>query len=138
MSEESLHIAVCQYLKLQYPHVIFNTDLSGLRLPIGLAKKAAKMRSSRAFPDIVVYEKKGEYSKYIFHALFLELKKEGTKIFRRNGKMVADKHIREQARMMELLRERGYYAAFAIGFDEARRLIDWYLSDFVTPKRYIK
>jgi hypothetical protein len=33
--EKNVHAQVCQYLKLQYPRAIFNSDLAGLRLTIG-------------------------------------------------------------------------------------------------------
>jgi hypothetical protein len=29
--------------------------------------------------------------------------------------------------MLEELRKRGYYAEFVIGFEEAKKIIDWYI-----------
>ena len=145
MTEEDLHISVCRFISLQYPHIIFNTDLSGIRLTPGLARKAAKMRSSRAFPDLVIYRNKqietrteNTISLRYYAALFIELKKDGTRIFKRNGELVADKHIREQAEMIMKLQARGFYADFAVGFDEAQRIIKWYLDGIGEPKIYIK
>jgi hypothetical protein len=59
--------------------------------------------------------------------LFIELKREGTRIFKKDGALVADEHIREQFDMLEQLRQRGYMAEFACGFDEAKKIIDEYL-----------
>ena len=59
--------------------------------------------------------------------LFLELKAEGTKLYKKNGEIVANKHYREQAEMLEELRKLGYYAEFAVGYDEAIRIITNYL-----------
>lgn len=59
--------------------------------------------------------------------LMIELKREGTRIFKKDGKLVADEHIREQFDMLHDLRARGYAAEFACGFDEAKKLIDDYL-----------
>lgn len=62
-----------------------------------------------------------------YAGLMIELKREGTRIYKKNGELVADEHIREQARMLDELRERGYAAHFAIGFDQAKQIIDEYL-----------
>ena len=61
--------------------------------------------------------------------LFLELKAEGTKLYKKNGEMVANKHYREQAEMLNKLIESGYYARFAVGYDEAIRIITNYLGE---------
>lgn len=58
--------------------------------------------------------------------LFLELKREGTRLKKKNGEW-ATEHIAEQAKVLDDLRERGYCAEFAVGFDEAKRIIDEYL-----------
>lgn len=58
--------------------------------------------------------------------LFLELKKEGTRLKKKNGDW-ATEHIAEQAEVLEKLRERGYGAEFAVGFAEAKKMIDGYL-----------
>jgi hypothetical protein len=121
-SEKSLHFQVCEYLRLQYPNVIFNTDLSGIRLTIGQAVQAKKLRSSNGFPDLVIYQKSRHWS-----ALMIELKKEGTRIMNKSGEL-ADDHIKEQSLMHVNLRNQGYLAQFVIGFDQAKELIDWYLT----------
>ena len=75
----------------------------------------------RAWPDMFIAEPKGE-----FHGLFIELKKEGVRLKKLNGDW-ATSHVEEQARVLDELRERGYKAEFAVGFDEAIELIDSYL-----------
>lgn len=123
MKEEIIHSHVCQYLRVQYPRVIFNTDLSGIKLPIGLAKKVKTLRSSNAFPDIVIYEpRKG------FHALFIELKADGIKIVKKDGAYY-NEHIQAQAIMIDRLMKLGYFACFAVGFNQAKQIIDSYLRD---------
>ena len=119
--EENLQIAVCNYLRAQYPKVLFNSDLSGIKLTMGQAVKAKKLRSSKGFPDLVIYEPRGNY-----HALFLELKREGEKITNKKGELKTD-HLREQEEIIQKLNLKGYLACFAIGFDEAKRIIDLYL-----------
>lgn len=127
-SEAGLHEAVCKYISLMYPGVIFNSDMSGVRLNKGQAIRASKLRSSRGFPDIVIYEPKYQDVQVSFSGcLFIELKAEGTKIKKKDGTLVANTHIREQAAMIQELRERGYVAEFACGFDQAKQIIDKYL-----------
>jgi hypothetical protein len=121
MSEKTLHRAVCDYIRLQYPKVLFNSDLSGIKLTIGQAVQVKKLRSNQGFPDIVIYEE--NWGK---HALFIELKREGERIFKKDN-TPATPHIAEQTEVMECLNQRGYYATFAVGFDAAKRVIDWYL-----------
>ena len=121
MKEENLHLAICDYIRLQYPNVLFNSDLSGIKLTMGQAVKAKKLRSSKGFPDLVIYEPRCNC-----HALFLELKREGEKILNKNGDLKTD-HLKEQDEIISKLCAKGYLACFAIGFDEAKRIIDLYL-----------
>jgi hypothetical protein len=121
MSEKNLHRAVCDYLRYQYPNVLFNSDLAGsMKLTIGQAVALKNLRSNRGFPDITIYEPRHNY-----HGLFIELKKEGEKLFKKDGTPVSD-HLTEQIKMLELLIERKYVAKFAIGFDQAKNIIDDY------------
>ncbi len=119
-TEEKLQIAVCKYLKLQYPDVIFTAESSGLKLTIGQAVIAKQLRSNKGLPDLMIFEP----NKY-YHGLFIELKKEGTRL--KNGNMPNTEHIREQGEILTKLRTLGYCATFACGFDEAKEIIDNYL-----------
>ena len=122
MSERTLHRAVCDYIRMAYPEVIFNTDLSGAgKLTMGQATALKALRSGRGFPDLVIYEPRNGWN-----ALFLELKQEGTRLFKRNGEP-ATQHIEEQTNMIIELNDRNYRAEFAVGFDEAKTIIDNYL-----------
>lgn len=75
--------------------------------------------------------------------LYLEIKKDGENIYaQRNlndpnklsldGKVYADKHIKEQADVLYKLRQAGYCAEFAIGYDHAISIITDYLGE---PKK---
>ena len=122
MREDNEHEALCTYMRYKHPKVIFNTDLSGIRLTQKQAGKVKKLRSSRGFPDITIYEPRGRYL-----GLFIELKRTGEHVYKKDGKLRANTHLKEQHDMILKLRERGYYADFAIGFDNAVKLVDWYL-----------
>jgi hypothetical protein len=120
--EKDIHSQVCRYLKLQYPNVMYNTDLSGIKLTIGQAVKLKNLRSFRGFPDIIIYEPIGNC-----HGLFVELKRDGERLRKMNGNFVSE-HIQEQHECMQQLEKRGYACAFAIGFEQAKEIIDKYLS----------
>jgi hypothetical protein len=121
-SEAQIHEAVCNYIKLQYPKVMFNSDMSGVKLTKLQAVRAAKLRSSKGFPDLVIYESRGK-----FKALFIELKKDRDELFCKDGLFRKTEHIANQRIMLNRLSELGYEAVFACGFDEVKDIIDEYL-----------
>lgn len=137
MREIDLQQQVADYIRLQYPDVIFHSDFgSGIKLTMGQAIKQKRLNGGRrSWPDMFIAEQSVRHEDVSDHAigewnyagLFIELKREGTRIFKKDGKLVADEHIREQFDMLHDLRARGYAAEFACGFDEAKKLIDDYM-----------
>lgn len=120
--EEKIQIRLCEYVRVKYPHVIFECDLaSGTKLTIGQAVKAKAMRSNRGMPDFRIFHKSGGYN-----GLFLELKKEGEKLHKKDESYASD-HIKEQAFVIHRLQTQGYEAMFAIGFKEACEIVDDYM-----------
>jgi hypothetical protein len=120
--EQVLQLQICEYLRMQYPKVIFFSEPSGLRVSIGQAVLLKKMRSYGKLPDMFIAHPNEKY-----HGFFLELKKEGTTIFKKDGELVADPHIRAQFKTLLTLYELGYAATFGIGFEHAKKKIDNYL-----------
>lgn len=137
MREIDLQQQVADYIRLQYPSVIFHSDFgSGIKLTMGQAIKQKRLNGGRrSWPDMFIAEQSvhhedvsdHEICEWNYAGLFIELKREGTRIFKKDGKLVADEHIREQFDMLHDLRARGYAAEFACGFDEAKKLIDDYM-----------
>lgn len=124
--EELIQRRVCTYLRKEYPHVLFHSDYSaGLGLTENQAKINKSLQWGPGWPDVFIAHPSRGY-----HGLFLELKKEGVtikvKIGPRKGELVANEHIQQQARVHELLKKDGYLAGFAVGFDHAVKIIDWY------------
>lgn len=123
MSESELQANVALYIKMQYPEVLFHSDFgSGIKLKPWQAK-AQKIQNGgrRAWPDMFIAEPKKNY-----HGLFIELKKEGTRLKKKNGDW-ASSHIQEQYEVLDTLEFLGYKAKFAVGLEEALTLIDDYL-----------
>ena len=132
--EEWLQRSISDFLKLKYPNILFNLDMSGVKLPMGLAVKVKNLRNGKSYPDMMIYEKRHGYC-----ALFMELKKESPylkdgktlkkKILYKNvgGVRIPYDHLKEQKNMLEKLNQRGYFAVFVWDIDAAKKLIDWYL-----------
>ncbi len=156
VSEKQLQADVADYLCLQYPDVLFHSDYgSGVKLtPRQAATQKRQNGGRRAWPDMFIAESVPEdtscmiqdnftdiYGISGFNGLFLELKKKGTKLIRdKDARKVLkgetrlrkkgdwwNSHIEEQAKVLQQLRERGYVAEFAIGAEEAKKIIDEYL-----------
>ena len=122
--EAQLHEQICDYLRLQYPAVIYRTDFAaGIKMTIGQASRHKRLQSGRAFPDLFIAEPAQSA-----HGMFLELKRDGTRIWLKDGSLTKDKHIQEQMEMLVTLRMKGYNAQMVAGFEQAKEAIDRYLS----------
>lgn len=110
------------YLKWQYPGLIFNHDLGGMQMTYAQVQHAKNLGRVDSYPDLIVCRSCGGY-----HALFIELKRKGVRLKKKNGDW-SSKRISKQAQMLERLRLEGYAAEFAVGFDEAKSLVDSYLA----------
>lgn len=121
-SEEATHKAICTYMRSQYPHAIWFSDGSGIRLSIGMAVKQSYLRCKRSLPDFWVMLPKGGY-----HALIVEIKREGITLKKKNGEW-KEEHFKEQQEMIDRLNELNYHASFKFGFDQIKAHIDWYMA----------
>ncbi len=122
--EEATHKAVCDYLKLQYPHVVFHSDASGLKLPIGQATVLSKLKSEKSIPDLFIAQPNSKYA-----GIYIEIKKDKSEVFTAKGNMRRTKHIQDQWAMLQKLRSKGYQATFGLGFDGCKKVIDAYLNE---------
>lgn len=150
MTEAELQTAIAEYLARQYPDVLFHSDFgSGIKLtPAQAVRQKRQNGGKRAWPDMFIAQpmlrmfvgkdepdemirlgEEGdsiELANEIYAGLYLELKKEGTRLRKKNGDW-ATAHIAEQAKVLKKLRNRGYCAEFAVGFEAAKKIIDEYL-----------
>jgi hypothetical protein len=121
------------YLRMQYPNVIFHFDLAGLNLSRAQAGMMKAIQGGRGWPDLFIAEPKEvteetEYETLItyYNGLFIEVKKEGTILWKARGGP-ATEHIKEQIDMLNELEATGYKAEFGVGFDDCMKLINDYL-----------
>jgi hypothetical protein len=133
MKEHDIYKMIADYLRYQYPTVIYRFDLAAdLKLTMGQASKHKRLQRYRGYPDLfiaapVVSRERASNTDRFWCGLYLEIKKDGVRIFKQDGTLVSDEHIREQFDMLADLRQRGYAAEFAIGFEGAKKLIDDYM-----------
>ena len=122
MSEHQMYEQIARYLQLQYPEVIYRFDLAAdLKLTAGQAAKHKRIHNRRGYPDLFIAEPKNG-----LHGLFIELKKAGTRLKKKDGTW-ASSHLEEQNEVLNALQKKGYAAYFAVGFEEAKDIIDDYL-----------
>lgn len=123
MSEKHVHQAVVNYLKLQYPKVLFRSDSgAGMKLTIGQAKAQKAIQNGMAWPDLFIAEARGES-----HGLFIEIKDENVRLLNKKNQWTSE-HIYAQSYCLNMLRLSGFKAEFAIGFDQCKEAIDEYLN----------
>lgn len=120
--EEKIQIELFSWLSDKYPHVLAISEPSGVRVSMGLATKLKKMRSKHTHLDVYCLEPVGDYC-----GLAVELKAKN--IYKKDGSLYKDEHLEDQQNTINLLREKGYYATFAVGFNEARTIIEDYLNN---------
>ena len=123
MKESDLQAQVADYLRLRYPKVLFHSDFgSGIMLTKGQAIKQKRQNGGRrGWPDMCVAEPRNG-----LHALFIELKAKGVRLKKKDGTW-ASEHLAEQNEVLQALSNKGYAAYFAVGFEEAKQIIDDYL-----------
>jgi len=134
--EDYLQTEVVAYIKEKYPDIMVSKSASG----IPLTKHQALMLSRQQIPsegwnDVfiaqprfdVVFDDDGGFHESWTHGLFIELKIQGYKLYKKDGELRANSHTKQQVKVHEMLNARGYLAVFACGYKEAIEIIDIYL-----------
>ncbi len=119
--EYELQKQVCQYLELQYPDVLFvSTGIPFNLRPQQGARIKAINKGGFKCPDLVILE-----ARHGWKGLAVELK--AKTIFKKDGSLLKNGHVEAQEKSIFGLVDKGYFAQFAIGFEQAKQAIDWYL-----------
>lgn len=138
--EESDQLWLIKYVRNNYPEAIVESDYAaGLDLTNTQRIKMMQLRSEKGMPDVRVY-----FPSRGYHGLIIELKKDSTAIFKRDGVtlrkagytrkykrygkwfITTGDHNQEQQATLDKFRKLGYFADRAIGRAQAQHLVDWY------------
>lgn len=122
LTEEQEQMSIVQELNLRYKNLIYVFHLGGVKLHPAVAAKLKRLGNLKGHPDFFAAEPRGDY-----HGCYIEYKRTGEKLKKKNGDWRND-HIAHQGKMLQRLRERGYYAEFAIGIDDFFEKFDTYMS----------
>lgn len=133
--EESVQLRVCSYLRQHLPDVDFHSDYAaGLKLTKNQAIIRKRLNSGRGWSDLFIPEPMThtlpDGTQKTYNGLFLELKKSDITIYvtqgERKGELVANPQIIIEADFLKRMNKKGYFARFAVGYDKAVQLINWY------------
>jgi len=120
--EYNLQKQICQYLKNQYPEVLFLSDtVASVKLTFPQQQRNKAIQKNQfACPDLLILEPKKQY-----HGLMIELKVESP--FKKNGEILKSDHLKRQQNTIKELKQKGYKAEFSWGFEMTKEIIDQYL-----------
>lgn len=119
--EYHLQVAICQWLRMQHPKVLFLSDtIASVHLTAQQANRNKAIQKEHfKCPDLIILHPNKH-----FHGLFIELKVETP--FKKNGELKSGEHLQGQQSTIDDLSKRGYFACFSWGFDMTKDLIEAY------------
>lgn len=121
--EDELQEKVAEYIAKEYPNALFDGNSKNFKLNKRQGALAKRMGKRKGYPDLFIAA-----ARHGHHGLYIELKREGERLKKKDGDW-ADEHVAEQAKVHEQLRAEGYWADFVIGYEPAKKIIDWYLGE---------
>lgn len=126
--EQDIHLAVAKYIKYQHPRVLFNSDMSGVKMGLRQSVVAKSLRSiSFKMPDLqIMREHRGPRKHY--NGLMIEIKDPEASgvIYSKKDQFI--KHADDQRLSLLMLDACDYCATFGIGTQHCMEIIETYLS----------
>jgi hypothetical protein len=130
MNEAQEQKQLLNWVKIQYPNLLYTEDLGGIKLTIGQAVQVKKSRARRGHPDLMFQKVfKDSYGQVIFCGLAIEFKRKGEQIVKKDGELRKNTHLKEQYDYLLALRKESWFTCFAVGFLEAQDIIKTYMSN---------
>lgn len=121
-SEKEIHVNICEYLRLQYPELLFTSDAGGLRVSMGVIMEVKRKSCNYKIPDLLIFQRNSQYN-----GCFIEIKRSKDDLYLKSGKLKND-HVKAQEQCLFMLREQGYYAEFGVGYNDTIQQIETYLN----------
>lgn len=130
MTEKQEQKQLLTWVKMQYPNLLYTEDLGGIKLTIGQARQVKKSRARRGHPDLMFQQAFTGYDGRIdYCGLAIEFKRKSEKIVKKDGELRKNEHLKEQYDYLIALRAQGWFSCFAVGFLEAKSIIESYMSN---------
>tara|TARA_R100000951_G_scaffold96657_1_gene85994 strand:+ start:101 stop:520 length:420 start_codon:yes stop_codon:yes gene_type:complete len=125
--EDILQRQVIEYLELKYKVTPICMGTESRKTPFEQFK-FKWMGGRKGVSDLFIPKPSG-----MFSGLFIELKREGAKIFKKNGDLYASNkdHHQRQLDFINDMSLNGYMSAMCIGFDSTKSVIDSYFSAMI-------
>jgi hypothetical protein len=110
MKEYQLQKAVIKWINLKYPKLLYCASAGGVRTSFSQAKRMKATGYVRGFPDLFIYEPKGN-----FHGLAIEIK------------TLKGRVSKFQLDWINKLHEKGYLSSVGRGFNQVTEIIEHYM-----------
>jgi hypothetical protein len=121
--ERILQRALTRWLNNEFAGIDFVNDwASGAFLTHGQNQARMLLASDQGWVDLFIAEPRRG-----FHGMFLELKKEGATVYNKNGSIRKYGQQVKESEFLARQTSKGYYADFAVGLEQAKAKISWYL-----------
>lgn len=120
--EFELQAECCKYLNAQYPKLLYYSDtVANLKLTVfqGARNKRIQKEGFKT-PDLLILK-----PNYYHAGLFIELKVKSP--YKKDGTLLKNEHLEGQQRTINDLNNLGYFATFATGFNEFKKIVDNYM-----------
>jgi len=125
--EYKIALELVKWLRKEHRNLLWKFDLSSdMKVSIGQAVQMKKLVQLRGHPDFNLMETNSKYA-----GLFLELKKDKSEIYKKDGTWKKDNHVHEQRLYLEVLETKGYRARFVWSLEQAKQEI----IDYIKEKR---
>lgn len=121
--ERAIQHALITTLHTEFPFVtdFFNDWAAGAYLTPGQYRERRALSSGKGWSDLFI-----PYPARDYHGLFIEIKREDVRIYRRDKQLVADEQIRTEAAFLGRMNALGYFARFGVGIEGCERILRWY------------
>lgn len=117
-AEQKEHIVICKYLAIKYPNLLWwHTPNESKKTPFERFL-FSEMGGKAGVSDFIILEPNSKYK-----GLFIELKASNKKIFKKDGSC----YYESQNKFIKQCNERGFFACFAVGYEDAINIIENYL-----------
>jgi hypothetical protein len=130
--EYYLQKCVCEFLRLQYPKVLYLSDtIASIKLTKPQqGRNKAIQKAGFSCPDLLILQPNNTYK-----GLFIELKV--LTPFKKDGNLKASDHLINQWNTIQDLNKLGYFACFSWGLEMTINIINLYIKNEIQLKKPI-